>query len=65
MSQENPSKNISPEHLLESYVQVLKQVLSVQSIFERLWGATVWTDFSCPMSVGFNQSVDWRPSAGD
>ncbi len=57
MSQENPSKNISPERLLQGYLEALKKVSSVQSILKKLGSATVRTDSLCPAA--------WRPSAGD
>ena len=50
-------KNFTPEQLLEGYHGALKQVYSLPSIFQRLWGTRAWKSFFYPMNFGFRQSV--------
>ncbi len=51
------SKKISPHPLLRDYLEALKHVYSVPSIFRRLWGTFTSNNFSYPMSLGFRQGL--------
>jgi radical SAM superfamily enzyme YgiQ (UPF0313 family) len=49
-------KLLTPEKLLERYHYVMKELYSVSSIFQRLWGTTAWKNLFYPMNFGFRQS---------
>ena len=50
-------RTFTPDQLLEGYLGALKEVYTVPSIFQRLWGTTAWKNFFYPMNIGFRQGV--------
>ena len=50
-------KTFTPDQLLAGYYGALKEVYSLSSIFQRLWGTSAWKNFFYPMNFGFRQSV--------
>lgn len=50
-------KHLSPERLLDGYLQILKDSFAWNSIVRRLWGTTSWKQFFYGMNFGYRQSV--------